>query len=69
MSELGAQGSNIPLWPANTTQKEPVLFLKPTTSYVEEGAPIVLPPPSVGCVHCKDLDAPLVVGDCGGGAT
>lgn len=61
MAKLGAQGSNIPLWPNNSTEKNPVLFLKPTTSYVQEGTPIMLPPPSVGCIH-YETELGLVIG-------
>ena len=54
MAKLGVCANNI-------TEKNPVLFLKPTTSYVQEGTPIMLPPPSVGCIH-YETELGLVIG-------
>jgi acylpyruvate hydrolase len=57
---LTASGEARPLW-AGDTPKEPTIFLKPTTSYLEEGAPIVLPSPSVGEIQ-HELELGLVIG-------
>merc|ERR1719265_2744339 len=55
-----SQGDN-PLWKDDAaSHAEPVLFMKPTTSYVREGFPIVIPP-GIGEVH-HEIELGVVIG-------
>ena len=62
VKELAA-GDN-PLWKDDGDEPEPILFIKPTSSYVKEGNPIVLPR-GIGEIH-HELELGVVIGkECG----